>query len=45
MISILNKDQLLTHSKSLVVTYPRTVQITFGNYPYPEEIHNIMIKI
>ena len=45
MISILSKDQLLTHSKSLVVTYPRTVQITFGNYPYPEEIHNIMIKI
>ena len=28
-------------SSSLVVTYPRTVQITFGNYPYADQIENL----
>ena len=28
-------------SSSLLVTYPKTVQITFGNYPYADHIENL----
>lgn len=45
MIEFLEKNPKLTHTQSLVLTYPRTVQITFGNYPYPEDIHNFIVEI
>ena len=46
MISLFNKnDQLGEHKNSLNVTYPRSVNIIFGTYPYPDVIHNFMISI
>lgn len=45
MIEFLEKNEKLNHTQSLVITYPRTVQITFGNYPYPDQIHNLIIEI
>lgn len=45
MINFLEKNPLLNHSQSIVITYPRKIQIVFGHYPYPEEIHNLMIEI
>ena len=46
MINFLNKnDPLSEHKNSLNITYPRSVNIIFGNYPYPDAIHNFMIDI
>ena len=46
MISILNRNNQLNEEKNcLSITYPRTVNIIFGNYPYPDVIHNLMIAI
>ena len=46
MISILNKnDKLNQDSNSLNINYTRTVNIIFGNYPYPEIIHNFIMSI
>ena len=46
MISLFTKNNPLSEEKnSLNITYPRTVNIIFGNYPYPEIIHNLMIEI
>jgi hypothetical protein len=46
MINLINKNNKLSENKnSLVVTYPRTVHILFGNYPYPEKIHNFILEI
>lgn len=46
MITILNKNNQLEETKnSLNITYPRTINIIFGNYPYPEIIHNFLIEI
>ena len=46
MISILNTNDKLNEQKnSLNVTYPRTVNIIFGNYPYPDVVHNLIIHI
>ena len=46
MISLFDKnDQLSEHKNSLNVTYPRSVNIIFGTYPYPDVIHNFMISI
>lgn len=45
MIEFLQKDPKLSHSQSIVITYPRTVQITFGNYPYVEDVHNFIIEV
>lgn len=46
MISLFNKnDQLGEHKNSLNVTYPRSVNIIFGTYPYPDVIHNFIISI
>tara|TARA_B100000085_G_scaffold105777_1_gene96427 strand:- start:607 stop:1215 length:609 start_codon:yes stop_codon:yes gene_type:complete len=46
MISLLNKNNKISEEKTnLVVTYPRTVNIILGNYPYPEIIHNFIINI
>lgn len=45
MIEFLNKDPRLSNTQSLVMTYPRTVQITFGTYPYIEDIHNMILEV
>lgn len=45
MIEFLDKDPRFTHTQSLVITYPRTVQITFGTYPYIEDIHNMILEV
>jgi hypothetical protein len=45
MINIKNSDIRLRRSSSLVMTYPRTVQITCGHYPEVADIHNFIIEI
>jgi|9_EtaG_2_1085328.scaffolds.fasta_scaffold03680_5 hypothetical protein len=45
MVEFIEKNPLFTHSHSLVITYPRTVLITHGNYPYMDHIHNLLIQI
>ena len=46
MISLLDPNNKLSeHKNSLNITYPRSVNIIFGNYPYPDAIHNFMIDI
>jgi len=46
MITFLTKNNKLNENKnSFQITYPRTVNIIFGNYPYPEVIHNLIIEI
>ena len=46
MISILDKNSKINeHKSSLNITYPRTVNIIFGNYPYPEVLHNLIVEI
>ena len=46
MISLFNKNNQLSEEKnSLYITYPRTVNIIFGNYPYPDIVHNFIIAI
>ena len=46
MISILNKNNKLEENKnSINITYPRTVNIIFGNYPYVDVINNLIIDI
>ena len=43
MISILNKNNKLEENKnSINITYPRTVNIIFGNYPYVDVINNFI---
>ena len=44
MIEFLDNDPILTHSHSLTVTYPRRISITYGNYPFIEDIHNLIIE-
>lgn len=45
MINIKNTDTRIRRSSSLVMTYPRTVQITCGHYPEPADIHNFIMEI
>jgi len=46
MISLLDKNNKLNEDRSsLNITYPRTVNIIFGNYPYPDRIHNFILQI
>jgi len=46
MIELLDKNnKLLENKNSLWITYPRTVNIIFGHYPYPDHIHNFLIEI
>jgi hypothetical protein len=46
MISLIDKhNKLNEHKNTLFVTYPRTVEIIFGNFPYPDKIHNLIIEI
>jgi len=46
MITFLDRSERLGEYKhSLCVTYPRTVNIIMGNYPYPDKIHNLILEI
>lgn len=46
MINFINTNDKLNENKnSLTITYPRKVNIIFGNYPYPEIIHEFIIEI
>tara|TARA_R110000744_G_scaffold142716_1_gene254445 strand:- start:837 stop:1442 length:606 start_codon:yes stop_codon:yes gene_type:complete len=46
MINFIDKNNKLNENKnSLTITYPRTVNLIFGNYPYPEIVHNFLINI
>tara|TARA_R100001460_G_scaffold71853_1_gene112578 strand:+ start:1035 stop:1646 length:612 start_codon:yes stop_codon:yes gene_type:complete len=46
MISSLSKNNKLNEVKnSLTITYPRTVNIIYGNYPYPHVVHNFILSI
>lgn len=46
MINFLIKNNKLNEIKSsLRITYPRTVDIICGNYPYPHIIHNFILDI
>ena len=46
MINFIDKNNKLDENKNtLTITYPRTVNIIIGHYPYPEIIHNLLIEI
>mgnify|MGYP003669499790 FL=1 len=46
MITILdNNNKLNEHKNNIVITYPRTANIIFGSYPYPDQIHNFILDI
>ena len=46
MINLINKNNKLNQNiNSLNVTYPRTVNIIFGHYPYPDKVHNMILEI
>lgn len=45
MISLISNDKLDENKNSFTVTYPRTVNIIFGNYPYVDVINNLIIDI
>ena len=46
MISYLNSNNKLNETKnSFKITYPRTVNIICGVYPYPEKIHDFILDI
>jgi len=45
MIKFNNKNKLDPSHNSLYVSYLRTVQISCGNYPYPEDIHNLIMLV
>ena len=46
MISLLDKNNKLNEDRnSLNVSYTRHVNIIFGNYPYPDIIHNLILHI
>lgn len=46
MISFIDKNNKLNENRnSLSITYPRTVNIIVGNYPFPEIIHKFILDI
>jgi hypothetical protein len=45
MISILSHNKLNEQKNNLYITYPRTVNIIFGHYDYPDIINNLIIDI
>ena len=46
MINLIDKNNQLDETRnSLIVTYPRTINIIFGNYPYIDVINNLIIDI
>jgi len=46
MINLIDKNNKLNETRNtLHITYPRTIDIIFGHYPYPEIIHNFILNI
>ena len=45
MIRFLENNELNSHSSSFNITYPRNANIIFGNYPFPDRIHNLKLNI
>ena len=46
MINLLNRYNKIDENRhSFVCTYPRTVNIIYGNYPYPERINDFILEI
>ena len=46
MINFLDKNSKTGECRtSLNITYPRTVNIIFGHFPYPEIVHGYIIDI
>jgi len=46
MIKLINKNNKLNETKnSLNITYPRTINIIYGHYPYPNKVHNMILEI
>jgi len=46
VISLLDRDNKLNEDRnSINVSYTRHVNIIFGNYPYPDAIHNFIMSI
>ena len=45
MISIIEQNVFYEQKNTLKVTYPRTVDIVFGTYPFPDKINNFIIDI
>ena len=45
MISLLSHNKLDESKNSLNITYPRSVNIIFGNYAYPDIVHNFILQI
>ena len=46
MISLLEPNNKLNeHKNSLTITYPRTINIIFGHYPYLDILHNFILEI
>ena len=46
MINFIEKNNKLNSNvSSLTLTYPRTIEIIFGNYPYPDKIHNFLLAV
>tara|TARA_Y100000004_G_scaffold64448_1_gene72287 strand:- start:1900 stop:2502 length:603 start_codon:yes stop_codon:yes gene_type:complete len=46
MINFLKKNNKLNEIKtSLNITYPRKINIIYGNYPYPHVVHNFILEI
>lgn len=45
MIQFLESNILDKNEHTLMISYQRTVPIIFGNYPYIDDIHNLIIEI
>ena len=46
MINFIDKNNKLSEIKnSISITYPRTVDILLGHYPYPDIVHNFILDI
>ena len=46
MLTLIDKNNKLNETRnSLNITYPRNINIVFGNYPYPEIIHSLILEI
>jgi hypothetical protein len=45
MIEFIKNQKLNENKNSINISYPRNVNIIFGNYPYPDTINNFLITI
>ena len=45
MIDFLEDENNLKHARTLVLTYPRTISIVCGKYPFKGDLHNFIVEI